>query len=78
MRISSLLATATTAAFLAVPLAAQDSSPGVGDSAYVAGDYRVYAGDGTAASIDDIVAAMGAAEVVFVGETHDDPTGALP
>jgi uncharacterized iron-regulated protein len=75
MRISSLLATATTAAILALPLAAQDSSPGVGDSSYVAGDYRVYAGDGTPASIDDIVAAMTAVEVVFVGETHDDPTG---
>jgi len=75
MRLSSLLATATTAAFLAVPLAAQDSSPGVGDSAYVAGDYRVYSGDGTGSSIDDIVAAMAAVEVVFVGETHDDPTG---
>jgi uncharacterized iron-regulated protein len=75
MRLLSLLATATTATFLAVPLAAQDSSPGVGDSAYVAGDYRVYSGDGTAASIDEIVAAMAAAEVVFVGETHDDPTG---
>ena len=75
MRIPSLLASATTAVLLAVPLAAQDSSPGVGDSAYVAGDFRVYSGDGSASSIDDIVAAMGAAEVVFVGETHDDPTG---
>jgi uncharacterized iron-regulated protein len=75
MGISSLLAAATTAAFFAVPLAAQDSSPGVGDTAYVAGDYRVYAGDGSAASIDDIVAAMATVEVVFVGETHDDPTG---
>jgi uncharacterized iron-regulated protein len=75
MRLSSLLATATTAAFLAVPLAAQDSSPGVGDSAYVAGDYRVYSGNGTESSIDDIVAAMAGVEVVFVGETHDDPTG---
>ncbi len=75
MRLLSLLATATTAAFIAVPLAAQDSSPGVGDSAYVAGDYLVYSGDGTPASIDDVVAAMAAVEVVFVGETHDDPTG---
>ena len=75
MRTLSLLATATTTAFLVLPLAAQDSSPGVGDTAYVAGDYQVYAGDGTPSSIDDIVAAMAAAEVVFVGETHDDPTG---
>ena len=59
----------------AAPLAAQDSSPGLGDSAYVAGDYRVFTGAGSPASIDDIVAAMAAVEVVFVGETHDDPTG---
>ncbi len=75
MRLPSLLATATTAVFLATPLAAQDSSPGVGDSSYVAGDYQVYSGDGTAASIDDIVAAMATVDVVFIGETHDDPTG---
>ena len=75
MRALSLLAAATTGALLAVPLAAQDSSPGVADSAYVAGDYRVYSGDGTPASIDDVVAAMVVAEVAFVGETHDDPTG---
>ncbi len=54
---------------------AQDSSPGVGDSSYVAGDYRVYTGAGAPASIDDIVAAMGDYSVVFVGEAHDDPTG---
>ena len=68
-------ATVLAAALLAVPLAAQDSSLGVGDTAYVAGDYRVYSGDGTAASMNDIVAAMAAVDVVFVGETHDDPTG---
>ncbi|MCL7971316.1 MAG: ChaN family lipoprotein, partial [marine benthic group bacterium] len=59
----------------ALPARAQDSSPGVGDSAYVAGDYRVYTGAGESATIDDIVAAMGDYTVVFVGEAHDDPTG---
>jgi uncharacterized iron-regulated protein len=54
---------------------AQDSSPGTGDSSYVAGEYRVYTGAGGPASIDDIVAAMGQYQVVFIGETHDDPTG---
>ena len=54
---------------------AQDSSPGIGDSAYVAGEYRVFTGAGEPASFDDIVAAMGDHQVVFVGETHDDPTG---
>jgi uncharacterized iron-regulated protein len=54
---------------------AQDSSPGTGDSAYVAGEYRVFTGAGERASIDDIVAEMARHQVVFVGETHDDPTG---
>jgi uncharacterized iron-regulated protein len=75
MKTPALVAAIPLASFLILPLAAQDSSPGIGDSAYVAGDYRVYSGDGTASSIDDIVVAMGTAEVVFVGETHDDPTG---
>jgi uncharacterized iron-regulated protein len=60
---------------LALPALAQDSSPGVGDSAYVAGDYRVFTGAGQPAAIDDIVAEMARHQVVFVGETHDDPTG---
>jgi uncharacterized iron-regulated protein len=59
----------------AAPVFAQDSSPGVGDSAYVAGEYRVYTGTGEPASIDDIIAAMADRRVVFIGETHDDPTG---
>jgi uncharacterized iron-regulated protein len=72
-----------TKLFAALPLVlmiapratAQDSSPGVGDTAYVAGEYRVYDGAGEPASIDDIVAAMGDHQVVFIGEAHDDPTG---
>jgi len=64
---------------LALPLArharAQDSSPGVGDSSYVAGEFRVFTGAGEPASIDDVVAAMGDYTVVFIGEGHDDPTG---
>lgn len=60
---------------IARPASAQDSSPGVGDSSYVAGEYRVFTGAGEPASIDDIVAAMGDYTVVFVGEAHDDPTG---
>jgi len=60
---------------IALPAHAQDSSPGVGDSAYVAGEYRVFTGAGEPSSIDDIVAAMGDYQVVFVGEAHDDPTG---
>jgi len=45
------------------------------DSAYAPGAYRVFDGSGTPATIDDVVAAMAGHEVVFVGETHDDPTG---
>ena len=59
----------------ALPTSAQDSSSGMGDSAYVAGEYRVFTGAGQPATIDDIVASMGRHQVVFVGETHDDPTG---
>ncbi len=53
---------------------AQDSLPGAVDTAYVAGNFRVFRGDGSSATLDDVVTAMGAHEVVFVGETHDDPT----
>ncbi|MFQ5705376.1 MAG: ChaN family lipoprotein [Gemmatimonadales bacterium] len=58
---------------IAPPARAQDSAPG--DTAYVAGEYRVFTGAGVPASIDDIIAEMGRHQVVFIGETHDDPTG---
>lgn len=35
--------------------------------------YRVYTSDGTPASFDDIRAAVAAADVIFVGENHNDP-----
>lgn len=56
-------------------LQAQDSSPGVGDTAYVAGGFRVFTGAGAPASLEDVVAAMARHQVVFIGEAHDDPTG---
>ena len=34
----------------------------------------VFTGAGEPATLDDIVTAMGPNTVVFVGETHDDPT----
>jgi len=76
MNTSRLLAALPLGIFLVLPfpLQAQDSTPTVGHADYVAGEYRVYRGDGSSASLDDVVAAMGAHEVVFVGETHDDPT----
>ena len=59
------------------PARAQDSTPGVpasGDTAYTAGEYRIFTGAGEPASLDDIVSAMSNVSVVFIGETHDDPT----
>jgi uncharacterized iron-regulated protein len=35
--------------------------------------YRVFTSGGKAATLDDLVAAMANADVVFVGEEHDDP-----
>jgi uncharacterized iron-regulated protein len=61
---------------LAAPAArAQDVLPKVGDTAYVAGPYRIFTGAGATATLDDVVAAMGQTQVVFIGEVHDDPTG---
>ncbi len=57
--------------------AGQDSSPDVPaaeDTAYTAGEYRVFTGRGEPATLDEIVEAMANVSVVFVGETHDDPT----
>jgi uncharacterized iron-regulated protein len=70
------LATSSVLALLAaVPVTAQDPPTGALDTAYVAGEYRVFTGAGEPASLDDVVAAMGPYDVVFVGESHDDPTG---
>lgn len=69
-----ILAALPPVLMIAPPAHAQDSSPGVGDSTYLAGEYRVFTGAGEPASIDEIVAEMGQLQVVFIGETHDDPT----
>jgi len=56
---------------------AQDSSPDVPaahDTAYSPGDYRVFTGSGQPATLDEVIAAMSNVSVVFIGETHDDPT----
>jgi uncharacterized iron-regulated protein len=37
------------------------------------GHYRVYDGEGNPSSMEAIVEAMAAADVLFIGETHDDP-----
>ncbi|HEX8745580.1 MAG TPA: ChaN family lipoprotein [Pyrinomonadaceae bacterium] len=40
-----------------------------------AADFRVYDSSGKVASLDDVIGAMGGAEVVFIGETHNDAVG---
>jgi uncharacterized iron-regulated protein len=45
------------------------------DTIYRPGQYRVFTGSGSPATLAAIVRAMEAHQVVFVGETHDDPTG---
>ncbi len=40
-----------------------------------ANQYHVFRGDGTPASLDDVVAAAQKATVTFLGENHDDPVG---
>jgi uncharacterized iron-regulated protein len=60
---------------IVLPAPAQDSSPSGENRAYVAGEFRVFTGAGEPTSIEAVVAAMGPHQVVFIGETHDDPTG---
>jgi len=72
---SKMIFAALPLVMFALPVRAQDPSSTPEDSAYVAGEYRVFTGAGEPASLDDIVAEMGPSRVVFVGETHDDPTG---
>lgn len=63
-------------AFLLLPaLPARAQTPPLPDTAYVPGAWRVYTGAGAPASLDDVVRAMASQQVVFIGETHDDPTG---
>ncbi|MDX1393093.1 MAG: ChaN family lipoprotein [Gemmatimonadota bacterium] len=78
MTIRAVLAAGLLTGVHAVPAQAQAAggdSPSLPDTAYVAGEYRVYTGAGEPSSIDAIVTAMARHDVVFVGETHDDPTG---
>lgn len=60
----------------ALPARAQAPAAAL-DTAYVPGAFQVFTGAGAPASLEDVVRAMGAHQVVFVGETHDDPTAHL-
>jgi len=75
MKTKMIVASLPLVLMMALPLRGQDSSPQMGDTSYVPGDYRVFTGAGEPSSIDDIVASMGRNQVVFIGEAHDDPTG---
>ena len=55
---------------LAMTLAASASAQPAADTAA----YRIYHSDGRAATLPDVVTAMDTAEVVFLGEVHNDPT----
>ncbi len=70
-----MLAPTLFALLVAAPAAAQDIPDAVMDTAYTPGAYRVWTGAGEPARLEDVVAAMGAVDVVFIGESHDDPTG---
>jgi uncharacterized iron-regulated protein len=75
MKTSHLALMALFGTLSAQALHAQDSPPGVDHPDYVPGEYRVFTGAGEPATLDDVIAAMGLHEVVFIGEIHDDPTG---
>jgi uncharacterized iron-regulated protein len=77
MSIRKLAAAAATSLLGATALAGQEPPRAAPDTAYVAGAYRAYTGGGGAATLDEVVAAMGRHDVVFVGEVHDDPTAHL-
>lgn len=55
----------------AVPGAAQSPLPAAPVVTYE--NFRVYAPDGSARTMDELIAALDGVEVVFLGEEHDDP-----
>ena len=65
----------TAAGLLLLSVTAQAQVTTPVDTLYAPGEYRVFTGSGDRATIDDVVQAMAAQQVVFIGETHDDPTG---
>jgi len=56
---------------MVAPLSAQDTIPQPPDPS----TWKVYTGRGEASSLDALIDAAGAVEVVFLGETHDDRVG---
>jgi uncharacterized iron-regulated protein len=72
-RAAGVLAGAAFAVLATAPAAGQHATAAV-DTAYVPGEYRIFTGAGSPATLEEIIAAMSRHDVVFVGETHDDPT----
>ncbi len=70
-----MLAALPLVLMVVLPAHAQDTSAATEDSAYVAGEYRVFTGAGEPGSVDDIISEMARVQVAFIGESHDDPTG---
>lgn len=57
---------------LALPARAPAQDPAPGAAAPDSASYRIYTGTGEPATLSDLLAAMEHADVVFVGEEHDD------
>lgn len=75
MRRSSLPLPILLLAFGLAPAAAAGQHPPTSDGPVEGLDFRVYDGGGRARSFAEILAALDAADVLLVGETHDDATG---
>jgi len=55
-------------------MAQSDTGPAGADTSPGPGDYVIYISDGTPMSLDRVISALDTIDVVFIGETHDDPT----
>ncbi len=64
-------ATARAVGAQAVPGSAQAPLPAA--PVVTSANFRVYAPDGSARTLDELIAALDGVEVVFLGEEHDDP-----
>ncbi len=62
-------------ALIVSPARAQHAADSTQADSTLATAYRVFHADGRPATLDDVVTAMAEADVVFVGEEHDDPVG---
>jgi len=67
----TILAITLPAILSAGPLAGQQAAAADADTAA----YRVYTGGGAASSLDQLLAATAGADVVFLGESHNDVVG---